>query len=292
MNWLTDFVRPKIRAFMGEQEKLKQQSDLWSRCTKCEQMIFHRELRNNLKVCPQCGYHMRLSAPERLEQLLDEGVYQELPQPCVVDDPINFKDLKRYKERLKENREKTNRKDSVIAATGRIYSHNVVIFVMDFNFMGGSMGSFVGQTFRAAAEHAIAQNVPMLAVTTSGGARMQEGIISLMQMPITVIAVEMLGEAGLPLINILTDPTMGGVSASFAMLGDVILAEPGALIGFAGPKVIEDTIKQTLPDGFQKAEFLVQHGMVDIVVQRKELREKVAHILVCLGGRCYASTIT
>jgi acetyl-CoA carboxylase carboxyl transferase subunit beta len=290
MNWLTDFVRPKIRGSAKEASSSNQQNDLWSKCPKCEQMIFHRDLRNNLNVCPLCEHHMRLSAAERMEMLFDKGAYEHLPPPDVVEDPLLFKDLKKYKERLKENREKTGSKDAAMAAVGHLCSCRVVLFVMDFNFMGGSMGSFVGQTFRLAAEHAIAQQVPMIAVTTSGGARMQEGIVSLMQMSVSVIAVEMLSETKIPLINILTDPTMGGVSASFAMLGDVIMAEPGALIGFAGPKVIEETIKQTLPAGFQRAEFLEQHGMIDCVVPRKLLREKLAHVLSCLGWHCYRST--
>ncbi|MDR0632545.1 MAG: acetyl-CoA carboxylase, carboxyltransferase subunit beta [Holosporales bacterium] len=281
MNWLTDFVRPKIRAFIGDSPK-NVPNDLWKRCPKCEQMVFNRELQDNLKVCPQCSYHMRLSPRERLDQLFDDKSYQFLQEPLALEDPLSFKDIKKYKDRLKEYRDKTAERDAVLAATGRINLKRALIFVMNFDFMGGSMGSYVGQSFRRAAEHAIRQKLPFIAVTASGGARMQEGIISLMQMPVTVISVERLSTARLPFITVLTDPTMGGVSASFAMLGDVAIAEPGALIGFAGPRVIEETIKQKLPDGFQTAEFLLEHGMVDMVVHRKDLKEKISKTIKIL----------
>ncbi|MDR3285671.1 MAG: acetyl-CoA carboxylase, carboxyltransferase subunit beta [Holosporales bacterium] len=283
MNWLTDFVRPKIKAFIGNQQK-SIPDDLWWKCPKCEQMIFHRELNNNLKVCPNCSYHVRLSSKERMNQLFDEQNYQLLPDPPYIEDPLEFKDLKKYKDRLKENMEKTGQKSAILAATGRICGQRIVLFVMNFAFIGGSMGAFVGQAFRRAVERTIKHNIPFVCVTASGGACMQEGIIALMQMPVTVISVEKLHEMRIPFITVLTDPTMGGVSASFAMLGDVSIAEEGALIGFAGPRVIEETIKQTLPSNFQRAEFLQKHGMIDIVTHRKDLKTKLGHVLACLQG--------
>jgi acetyl-CoA carboxylase carboxyl transferase subunit beta len=284
MNWLTDFVRPKIRAFIGDAPK-NVPSDLWKKCHKCEQMVFYRELQDNLNVCPQCSYHMRLSPRERMDQLFDDKNYQFLPEPPALVDPLAFKDLKKYKDRLKEYRDKTSEKDAVLVATGRINRNRSLVFVMSFDFMGGSMGSYVGQSFRRAAEYAVEHSLPFVAVTASGGARMQEGIISLMQMPVTIVSVEKLSKARLPFITVLTDPTMGGVSASFAMLGDVAIAEPGALIGFAGPRVIEETIKQKLPERFQTAEFLLEHGMVDMVVHRKDLKEKIGKIIKVLSEK-------
>lgn len=272
MNWLTDFVKPKIQAFMNRSDKLP--DDLWIKCPACEQMIFHRDLQDNLRVCPHCQHCMRLPVVERLELLFDR-TYQTLPLPGVPEDPLKFKDSKRYVERLKEYRTKTQKEDAITVAVGAIGGHETVVAVMDFAFMGGSMGLFVGHAFVTAVRLAVQKGAPFLVVTASGGARMQEGILSLMQMPATVMALEALNDACLPYLVLLTDPTMGGVSASFAMLGDITLAEPGALIGFAGPRVIEETIKQKLPQGFQRAEFLRDHGMVDIVVPRKELKSRI-----------------
>lgn len=281
MNWLTEFVRPKIQAFM-EKTTSKIPDDLWIKCPECEQMVFHRELRENLHVCPHCFFHMHLSLTERFNMLFDNQIYQMIPLPKVLEDPLNFKDSKRYVDRLKEYRIKTKQDDAISVALGEIEGKETVVAVMSFDFMGGSMGVFVGRSFHIAVELAIKKNAPFIVVTASGGARMQEGILSLMQMPTTVMAVEKMNEAHLPYIVVLTDPTMGGVSASFAMLGDIAIAESGALIGFAGPRVIEETINQKLPKGFQRAEFLKDHGMIDMVVKRRDLKEKLGKILSVL----------
>lgn len=282
MNWLTEFVRPKIQAIMGNHPS-EMPDDLWHKCPKCEQMIFHRELASNINVCPNCLYHMRINTTERFNLLFDNQEYQLIPLPKVQEDPLKFKDTKKYSDRLKNYRAKTNQEDAIVVAHGKVNQIETVIAVMSFDFMGGSMGVYVGHAFHAAAEWAIKRKTPMVVVTASGGARMQEGMLSLMQMPTTVIAVDALHAAKIPYIVILTDPTMGGVSASFAMLGDVIIAESGALIGFAGPRVIEETIKQKLPVGFQKAEFLREHGMIDIVSDRKDLKKKLGLVLSVLG---------
>lgn len=282
MNWLTDFVRPKIQA-LWDKSASKVPDDLWVKCPACEQMVFHRELRDHLNVCPHCGHHLRLPVTDRLNMLFDGQNFEELAIPDVKEDPLSFKDSKRYVDRLRDYREKTQQKDAMVVATGKIDSHSAVVAVMNFDFMGGSMGVYVGSAFATAVEAALERQIPLVAVTASGGARMQEGILSLMQMPVTVMALERLSEARLPYIVVLTDPTMGGVSASFAMLGDITLAEPGALIGFAGPRVIEETIKQKLPEGFQRAEFLQQHGMVDQVVHRKDLKAKLGRFLAYAG---------
>jgi acetyl-CoA carboxylase carboxyl transferase subunit beta len=281
MNWLTEFVRPKIQALMEKTNETPE--DLWKKCPKCEQMIFHLELHENLNVCQNCSYHMRLSTTERLNLLFDDKQYQMVPLPQIKDDPLQFKDSRRYADRLREHRLKTKQHDAISVAIGEIFGIQALVAVMNFEFMGGSMGMFVGRAFCAATELAVAKRIPLIAVTASGGARMQEGILSLMQMPATVIGVEALHEARIPYIVILTDPTMGGVSASFAMLGDVTFAEAGALVGFAGPRVIEETINQKLPEGFQRAEFLRDHGMVDIVVERKALKASLGRILKILN---------
>lgn len=281
MNWLTDFVKPKIQAFMNRSDQIP--DDLWTKCPACEQMVFHRELQENLRVCPHCQHHLRLPASERFDLLFDRKAYQRIPLPSVSEDPLKFKDSRRYTDRLRDARAKTQEGDALQVALGAIEGQETVVAVMDFAFMGGSMGMFVGRAFQAAAEMAVRKKAPLLVVTASGGARMQEGILSLMQMPTTVMAIERLSEARVPYLVLLTDPTMGGVSASFAMLGDVTLAEPGALIGFAGPRVIEETIKQKLPQGFQRAEFLKDHGMVDAVVPRKELKAKISKLLKVLN---------
>lgn len=284
MNWLTDFVRPKIQA-LWDRSSSKIPDDLWMKCPACEQMIFHRDLQTHLNVCPNCGHHLRLPATDRLNLLFDHTDYELVAIPDVKEDPLGFKDSKKYTDRLKEYREKTKLQDAVLVATGRIDGEPSVVAVMSFDFMGGSMGVYVGSAFVTAVDAALERKAPLIVVTASGGARMQEGILSLMQMPVTVMALERLSEAQLPYIVVLTDPTMGGVSASFAMLGDITLAEPGALIGFAGPRVIEETIKQTLPAGFQRAEFLKQHGMVDIVVPRQELKSRLGRILKFFAHR-------
>lgn len=277
MNWITNFVKPKIQALINK--KIDVAENLWAKCPGCEHMLFHRDLKENLNVCHHCGHHMRISAKERLHHLFDNGVYTLQNVPSVLHDPLKFKDSKKYADRLKEYRQKTGHEDSVLVAFGQVKGRNLVVCIFDFEFMGGSMGMYAGQGMVTAAELAVKSHSPMLAITASGGARMQEGILSLMQMPRTTIAVQMVKEAGLPYLTLLADPTTGGVSASFAMLGDISFAEPGAIIGFTGARVIEETIRQTLPEGFQRAEYLREHGMIDIVAPRKEIPEKLGQIL-------------
>jgi acetyl-CoA carboxylase carboxyl transferase subunit beta len=277
MNWLTNFVRPKIRALVTKDSK-DVPENLWQKCTACEQMIFHRELEANLRVCPHCGHHMRLDAKKRLAILFDDGQYTKIELPETVVDPLRFRDRKRYSDRLKDAQSETEEPDAAIVAHGTIGGINAVVAVLDFAFMGGSMGVAVGEAIVAASKLAVLQEAPLIVVPASGGARMQEGILSLMQLPRTVIAVEQVKEAGLPYIVLLTDPTTGGVSASFAMLGDIQLAEPGAMIGFAGRRVIEETIRESLPEDFQRADFLLEHGIVDMVVPRHQLRETLARL--------------
>ncbi len=276
MNWLTDFVRPKIKALMRRQEV---PDNLWTKCPSCEHMLFHRDLVESLNVCHHCNYHMRLSVHDRLDQLFDHKAYTKAPAPKVIQDPLKFKDSKRYSDRLKDYRQKTGQEDVVIVAYGQIQANPVVVAAFDFGFMGGSMGMAVGESLLIAADLAVKNRCPLIVVPASGGARMQEGILSLMQMPRTTIAVEKVKNAGLPYITLLTDPTTGGVSASFAMLGDIAIAEPGSTIGFAGARVIEETIRQKLPEGFQSAEYLLSHGMIDMVVHRHQLKETLGKLL-------------
>lgn len=257
-------------------KKIKIPEGLWVKCDNCKEIIYRKEVEKNYKVCPKCDYHFRITASERLPYLVDEGSFLEVEDGLMPKDFLNFKD---YKDKLKSNRKKTGLKDAVISGEAKIGGRAVSLVVMDFNFMGGSMGSVVGEKIVRAVERAVEKKVPFIAVASSGGARMQEGIVSLMQMAKTSAAIARLGEAGLPYISILTDPTFGGVTASFAMLGDIIIAEPKSLIGFAGPRVIEQTIKQQLPPGFQRAEFLREHGMVDIIVSRKDMHNTLAKIL-------------
>ncbi len=276
MNWLTNFVRPKIRALV---RKTDVPENLWDKCPQCAKMIFHRDLEANLRVCPHCGHHMRLSAKRRLETLYDDGEYARIELPKMAADPLRFRDRKRYSDRLKDAREKTGEQDAIIVAHGKLGGLPAVIAVFDFEFLGGSMGIAVGEAIVVAAKLAALQQAPLVVVPASGGARMQEGILSLMQLPRTVIAADEVKEAGLPFIVLLTDPTTGGVSASFAMLGDIAIAEPGAVIGFAGARVIEETIREKLPPGFQRSEYLRDHGMVDLVVARHKLRETLVRIV-------------
>ncbi len=280
MNWLTSYVRPKIRALVERgTAKTDVPENLWHQCPSCERMIFHRDLEANQRVCPHCSHHMRVGPEFRFRTLLDEGSWQRIELPKVPVDPLRFRDSKRYTDRLKEAQAKARSADALEAAEGRMDGLPVVLAVMSFDFMGGSMGSAVGEAFVTAAQRAVAARAAFLVVTSSGGARMQEGTLSLVQMARTTIAVEQVKEAGLPYIVILTDPTTGGVTASFAMLGDVHIAEPGAVIGFAGARVIEQTIREKLPPGFQKAEYLLAHGMVDMVVHRFELRATLVRLL-------------
>jgi acetyl-CoA carboxylase carboxyl transferase subunit beta len=283
MSWLTNFVLPKIRAVVAKKEM---PDNLWDKCPRCGQMLFHRELEANLFVCHACGFHMRLDPRRRLAMLFDDGIFSRIELPKTAVDPLRFRDRQRYVDRLKESAAKAGPgSDAIVVAHGRIGGCAAVVAAFDFAFMGGSMGVAVGEGLLAAARLAVLQEAALVAVPASGGARMQEGILSLMQMPRSVIAVEEVKAAGLPYIVLLTDPTTGGVSASFAMLGDITLAEPEAVIGFAGARVIEETIREKLPEGFQRAEYLLEHGMVDMVVPRKDLRETLARIIGLLRQR-------
>ncbi len=271
MNWLTNFVRPKIRALVSRTVDVP--DNLWDKCPACGAMIFHRELDANLRVCTHCGNHLRLDARRRLALLLDDG-FQRVELPRAPVDPLKFRDRKRYTERLKDAQAKSPDTDALVVGDGTIEGLAAVVAVFEFGFMGGSMGVAVGDGLLRAAERA-----------ASGGARMQEGILSLMQLPRTTIAVSLVREAGLPYLVLLTDPTTGGVSASLAMLGDIMIAEPGAVIGFAGARVIEETIREKLPEGFQRAEYLLEHGMIDMVVPRKALKETVGRVIGLLTHR-------
>ncbi len=276
MNWLTNFVRPKLRALVKQRDT---PDNLWHKCPGCGQMIFHRDLEANLFVCDKCGHHLRLPALKRLGMLFDDGRFTRIELPKAPVDPLRFRDRKRYTERLKDAQNETSEQDAIIVAHGTIGGLPAVAAVFNFDFMAGSMGVAVGEAFLAAARLAKLQQAALIAIPASGGARMQEGILSLMQMPRTVLAVEEVKSAGLPYVVLLTDPTTGGVTASFAMLGDVHIAEPGSLIGFAGQRVIQETIREKLPEGFQRAEYLNDHGMVDLVVPRLELKATLARIL-------------
>jgi acetyl-CoA carboxylase carboxyl transferase subunit beta len=279
VSWLSEFVRPKIRALVGAKDV---PDNLWHKCPACEQMLFHRELEENLHVCHACGHHMRVSARQRLEMLFDDGAFTRVDVPAVTPDPLKFRDSRRYTERLKEAQSKSGEREAIVVGHGPVKGQPAVIAAFDFSFMGGSMGQAVGAGLLIAADTALAQDAALIAVPASGGARMQEGMLSLIQMPRTVIAVDRVRDAGLPYIVLLTDPTTGGVSASFAMLGDIQIAEPGAMIGFAGKRVIQDTVREDLPEGFQTAEYLCDHGMVDMVVARGELPATIGRLLSLL----------
>jgi len=282
MSWLTEFVRPRIRTLFTRREV---PDNLWHQCPACQQMIFHRDLTANLKVCTHCGHHMRLTVTERLDWTFDEAGFTRIELPKVPADPLRFRDSKRYSDRLKEARDTTHLDDALAVAHGTIGGAKAVVAVMAFDFIGGSMGAGVGEGLVAAARLATMQAAPLIVFTASGGARMQEGAISLMQMPRSVIATQLVKEAGLPFLVVLTDPTTGGVTASFAMLGDVQIAEPGALVGFAGARVIEQTVRETLPEGFQRAEYLLVHGIIDMVVPRTDLRAMLARLISLLRVR-------
>ena len=277
MSWLN-----KVRAAIPFLPKRETPENLWHKCPDCEAMVFSKEYEENLFVCPRCDHHGRIGPARRFEMLMDPG-YTVLAPPQVKEDPLKFRDSKRYSDRIKAARAATGEPDALINARGTIGGHKAVMGVQDFAFMGGSMGMAVGAAFVAGARAAIEDKAPYVIVTAAGGARMQEGILSLMQMPKATVAIAELREAGLPYIVLLTDPTTGGVTASYAMLGDIQLAEPGALIGFAGQRVIENTIREKLPEGFQRAEYLLDHGMIDMVVHRRDLRERLALLLSYLA---------
>lgn len=281
MSWLTKHVRPKLRSLLQRDVP----DNLWTNCESCSQMLLNKDLERKKKVCPHCGHHMRATARERMEWTFDNGQFTTIELPATATDPLHFRDSKRYTDRLKTAKAKSSLEDSLLVAHGKIEGRDAVVAVMAFEFMAGTMGSALGEAFLAAARLAVLQKAPLIIFTASGGARMQEGVVSLMQMPRTTIGVEMLREAGLPYIVVLTNPTTGGVSASFAMLGDVHIAEPNALIAFAGPRVIRDTVREELPEGFQRSEYLREHGMVDIIAKREELPALLGRLIGLLDSK-------
>lgn len=281
MSWLTKYVRPRIQGLL----KTEVPDNLWTNCDACDQMLLIKDLQKNMNICPHCGHHMRASVNQRLEWTFDAGSYHCITLPKMPVDPLNFKDKKRYVDRLKDSKTKTKLEESIAVAQGTICQQKAVVAIMAFEFMAGTMGAAFGEGFLAAARLALMQKSPLIVFTASGGARMQEGMISLMQMPRTVIAVEMLKEAKIPYIVVFTNPTTGGVTASFAMLGDIHIAEPNALIGFAGPRVIENTVHEKLPEGFQRSEYLLEHGMIDMVVKRTDMRTTLANLISLLGNQ-------
>ena len=281
MNWFINIVRPKIQKTTPKEIA----NNMWVKCPKCNQMLFSKELKKSLYVCTSCGYHLRLYVDKRLKMLFDDEKYTLIDLPLMQDDPLKFRDSQKYTERLKTNRKLAESQDALKIATGKIGGVEVVCAIMDFTFMGGSMGTVVGEGIVKAAELALKNKTPFITIASSGGARMQEGILSLMQMARTVAAIHLLKEKGIPFISVLADPTTGGVSASFAMLGDVNIAEKDSLIGFAGQRVIEQTIREKLPENFQQAEYLQTHGMVDVVVERQNLKEELTKILNILTNK-------
>jgi acetyl-CoA carboxylase carboxyl transferase subunit beta len=278
MSWLQKILPPKIKRAVGAGKKTVPEG-LWSKCPTCESVLYRTDLEKNQEVCPKCGFHNRINARTRLDFVLDPEGRFEIGKEVTPLDPLKFKDQKRYPDRLKASQAETGETDALVVMQGSIQTLPVVVAAFEFRFQGGSMGSVVGERFVRGVNAAIENNTPFICFAASGGARMQEGLFSLMQMAKTSAALTALARAKLPFISVLTDPTMGGVSASFAMLGDIIIAEPGALIGFAGPRVIEQTVRETLPDGFQRAEFLLEHGAVDMIVDRREMRGKLATLL-------------
>jgi acetyl-CoA carboxylase carboxyl transferase subunit beta len=282
MNWITNYVRPKINSLFSRREVPE---NLWTKCPECGTMLFHRELAGNLNVCTTCEHHMAISPRERFGALFDGGIFTEVKVPDAVVDPLHFRDQKKYTDRIKAAQKVSGEKDAMLVAEGEINRTPIVAAAQDFSFMAGSMGMYVGNAIIAAAERAVKLKRPLVLFSASGGARMQEGMLSLMQMPRTTVAVQMLKEAGLPYIVVLTHPTTGGVTASYAMLGDVQIAEPNAQIGFAGARVIEQTIREKLPEGFQRAEYLLDHGMLDRVVHRKLMKDELVTLVRMLTGQ-------
>lgn len=282
MNWITNYVRPRINSMLGRREVPE---NLWIKCPETGEMVFHKDLEENKWVIPASGYHMKMPAKARLTDLFDGGQYEALPQPKVAQDPLKFRDSKKYTDRLKDSRLKTDQEDTIVAGVGMVQGLKLVAVVHEFNFMGGSLGIAAGEAIVKAFERAIKEKCPLVMFPASGGARMQEGILSLMQLPRTTVAVDMLKEAGQPYIVVLTNPTTGGVTASYAMLGDLHIAEPGAEICFAGKRVIEQTIREKLPEGFQTSEYLLEHGMVDMVVKRHDIPDTLARVLKIMTKR-------
>jgi acetyl-CoA carboxylase carboxyl transferase subunit beta len=279
MAWFRKVREPKEPREPRDRRPSKVPEGLWVKCDSCRQILYNKELARNYKICPKCGFHFRLSASERLRMLFDGEQYAELESELRSTDPLRFRDTKRYRDRLAEYEESIGPSDAIVIGSGMLDGIPVLIGAMEFFFLGGSMGSVVGEKVTRAAERSLAERRPLILVSTSGGARMQEGILSLMQMGKIAAALSRLSESAIPFVSVMTDPTTGGVTASYAMLGDLNIAEPGALIGFAGPRVIEQTIRQTLPDGFQRAEFLLEHGMLDFVVERSEMKATIARCL-------------
>ncbi|MFA8385023.1 MAG: acetyl-CoA carboxylase, carboxyltransferase subunit beta [Pelagibaca sp.] len=276
MNWITNYVRPRINSIFSRREIPE---NLWVKCDDCGTMLFHREMSDNLNVCSHCGHHMNITPRERFEGLFDGSIFTEVEVPEPLNDPLHFRDQKKYPDRMRAAQKTTGEKEAMLVATGEIGRTPIVAAAQDFSFMAGSMGMYVGNAIIAAAEKAVELRRPLVLFSAAGGARMQEGILSLMQMPRTTVAVQMLKEANLPYIVVLTHPTTGGVTASYAMLGDVQIAEPGALICFAGPRVIEQTIREKLPEGFQRAEYLLEHGMLDRVTDRRKMPKELVTII-------------
>lgn len=281
MNWITNYVRPRINSIFSRREVPE---NLWHKCSECGTMLFHRELSDNQNVCTNCGHHMHITPRDRFAALFDGGVFTEVSVPEPIADPLKFRDQKKYPDRMKAAQKKTDEKEAMLVAAGEIGRTPIIAAAQDFSFMAGSMGMYVGNAIIAAAEEAVKLGRPLVLFAAAGGARMQEGILSLMQMPRTTVAVQMLKEANLPYIVVLTHPTTGGVTASYAMLGDVHISEPNALICFAGPRVIEQTIREKLPEGFQRAEYLLDHGMLDRVIPRTEMRDELITIIRMLMG--------
>ena len=280
MSWFQKLLPPRIKRKEGPGKAMPE--GLWQKCEACEAVLYYTDLENNLGVCPKCGHHHRISARSRLEHLLDpEGRY-EIGAEVLPVDSLKFKDSARYADRLEQAKKETEEDDALVVMQGSVKNLPLVAAAFEFRFMGGSMGSAVGERFVRGAHLCVEQRLPLVCIAASGGARMQEGLLSLMQMAKTCAALTQLAEEGLPFISVLTDPTMGGVSASFAMIGDVVIAEPGALVGFAGPRVIEQTVRETLPQGFQRSEFLLEHGAIDMIVDRRQLRDRLAGLITLL----------
>jgi acetyl-CoA carboxylase carboxyl transferase subunit beta len=284
MSWLQKLLPPRIKRDDGSPRKGVPEG-LWSKCEVCEAVLYRADLEKNLSVCPKCGHHARVGARARIDMLLDAEGRHEIGAEVVPLDPLKFKDSRRYPDRLKEAQSETGETDALIVVQGSILTLSVVVAAFEFRFLGGSMGAVVGERMVRGLDACVEQKLPFVCVAASGGARMQEGLFSLMQMAKTCAALTRVADAGLPFISVLTDPTMGGVSASFAMIGDIVIAEPRALIGFAGPRVIEQTVRETLPEGFQRSEFLLAHGAVDLIIDRRELRARLARVIAVLTNQ-------
>ena len=282
MSWFEKLMPSRIST---EKRTKSVPEGVWIKCARCDAQLYRNELERNLQVCPKCDYHMRVGARKRLEYFLDPESQHEMSAQLESEDPLKFKDSKRYRDRIIAAQKKTGEKDALVSVTGKLLGRSVVVCAFEFAFMGGSMGSVVGERFARAANHAAANNLPMISFSASGGARMQEALFSLLQMAKTAAALANLGGKGIPYVSVLTDPTTGGVSASLAMLGDVNIAEPGALIGFAGPRVIEQTVRERLPEGFQRSEFLLDHGAIDMIVDRRKMRDEISNLLAKFEGR-------